>query len=709
MERSSQAEASRKDGTEAAPQPNAAGPAPPERTSDPSADGGSGGGGWRRRRGHAPASRPWRVEGMPGKEQGQDNGRRGWSRFWWVLLALLLANWLLSSLLMGVARPTVPYTFFLGQLNAGNVQQVSSTGDSIQGTFRQQVGYPPGKNARQVDMFTTERPTYANDHLFQQLQSHGVTVTANPQGTPWWQQLLLWFGPALLLGGLLAWWMRSGGAGTLGGLGMGMGKSRARRYDPGSAKRTTFADVAGIDEVKDEVMEIVDFLRNPDRYRALGAQIPHGVLLSGQPGTGKTLLAKAVAGEAEVPFFSMSASEFVEMIVGVGASRVRDLFDQAKQVAPSIIFIDELDAIGRSRSGGASVGGHDEQEQTLNQILTEMDGFTGNEGVVVLAATNRPEILDQALLRPGRFDRRVTVSPPDLRGRRQILAVHIRGVALAPSVDLDALAASTPGMVGADLKNLVNEAALLAARRGESQVTMADFSDSLEKIVLGTVRGIVMSPGERERTAFHESGHALLGMLTPGADPVRKISIIPRGQALGVTYQSPQADRYSYSAAYLRGRITGALGGRAAEEVVYGEVTTGAENDMEHASSIARQMVGRWGMSSAIGPVTVLPPPGQESPYGLDGVAPATKELVDTEARKIIEECYEQALATLRGSRDRLDRLAHTLQERETLDEDDAYAAAGIGRDTAPAAIARSKAAIAAQATGKGATAAKSK
>jgi cell division protease FtsH len=692
MERSSQAESPPKEGTTPDSHPTTAGPAPPEQASDPSVDGGSGGPGWRRRRGQEPASRPWRVEGMPDKEQAQHNGRRGWSRFWWILLGLLLANWLLSSLLMGVARPTVPYTFFLGQLSAGNVQQVSSTGNTIQGTFSHQVGYPPGKNAQQVDMFTTERPTYANDHLFQQLQAHGVRVTASPQSTPLWQQLLLWFGPALLLGGLLAWWMRSGGASTMGGLGMGLGKSRARRYDPGSAKRATFADVAGIDEVKDEVMEIVDFLRDPDRYRRLGAQIPHGVLLSGQPGTGKTLLAKAVAGEADVPFFSMSASEFVEMIVGVGASRVRDLFDQAKQVAPSIIFIDELDAIGRSRSGGASIGGHDEQEQTLNQILTEMDGFTGNEGVVVLAATNRPEILDQALLRPGRFDRRVTVSPPDLRGRRQILAVHTRGVPLAPGVDLDALAASTPGMVGADLKNLVNEAALLAARRGESQVTMADFSNSLEKIVLGTVRGIVLSAEEGERTAFHESGHALLGMLTPGADPVRKISIIPRGQALGVTYQSPQADRYGYSAQYLRGRITGALGGRAAEEVVYGDVTTGAENDMENASNIARQMVGRWGMSPAIGPVSVLPPPGQQSPYGLDGIAPATKELVDTEARKIMEECYEQAVATLRGSRDRLDRLAHTLLERETLEEGDAYAAAGIDRQTASAAIARGEA-----------------
>jgi cell division protease FtsH len=664
----------------------------PERQDGSSPDSQPRGTPWRRRRGQERPAPPWRVEGVPDGKQDQPGDRRNWPRFWLILLALLIINWIISSALLGAARPTVPYTFFLSQVNANNVQTVTSTGNTIQGTFRHQVGYPPGSaDARSVQQFSTERPTYANDNLFGKLQADGVTINANApdQGTPLWEQLLLWFGPALLLGGLLAWWWRSsGGAGGLSSLGgLGMGKSQAKRYDPGSAKRTTFADVAGIEDVENEVREIVDYLRDPGRYTKLGAQIPHGVLLSGPPGTGKTLLARAVAGEADVPFFSISASEFVEMIVGVGASRVRDLFDQAKQVAPSIIFIDELDAIGRSRSGSASAGGHDEQEQTLNQILTEMDGFTGNEGVVVLAATNRPEILDQALLRPGRFDRRVTVSAPDQRGRRQILAVHTRAVPLAPDADLDALAAATPGMVGADLKNLVNEAALRAARRGEDRVTMADFSDSLEKIVLGTARGIVLSPGERERTAFHESGHALLGMLTPGADPVRKISIIPRGQALGVTYQAPQADRYGYSETYLRGRITGALGGRAAEEVIYGDVTTGAENDMEHASQIARQMVGRWGMSPAIGPVSVLPPSGQESPYG-DGVAPATRELVDTEARKIIEECYEQALTTLRSSRDRLDRLAHTLLDRETLEEGEAYAAAGIPRETAPAAVA---------------------
>jgi cell division protease FtsH len=607
---------------------------------------------------------------------------------------MLLVNWVVTSLLLSPAsRTTVSYTFFAAQVDAGNIKEITSTGDTITGVFRTKVAYPPDtKDAPQVDRFTTQRPSFAEDNLFSKLQSKGVLVNANPpdQAVPLWEQALLGFGPTLLLVGLLIWFFRRSAA-AAGGL-TGIGRSRAKLYEPEAGPRTTFADVAGIDEVRDEVTEIVDFLRNPDRYRRLGARIPHGVLLSGPPGTGKTLLARAVAGEANVPFFSMSASEFIEMIVGVGASRVRDLFEQAKRVAPSIIFIDELDAIGRSRGGAQSIGGHDEREQTLNQILTEMDGFTGSEGVVVLAATNRPEILDAALLRPGRFDRRVSVSAPDLTGRRQILQVHTRGVPLAADVDLDDVAAATPGMVGADLKNLVNEAALLAARRNHDQVAEADFSDALEKIVLGTVRGIMLSPEDRERTAFHESGHALLGMLTPGADPVRKVSIIPRGRALGVTFQSPQTDRYGYSAKYLRGRIVGALGGRAAEELIFGDMTTGAESDLDQVSSIARQMVGRWGMSAAIGPVTVLPPPGQESPLGLDGVAPATKELVDQEVRRIVEDCYAEALATLQDHREQLDALARTLLERETLDEDDAYRAAGIRRETAPAAQARGEA-----------------
>ncbi|WP_250002837.1 ATP-dependent zinc metalloprotease FtsH [Actinoplanes sp. M2I2] len=615
-----------------------------------------------------------------------------------MLVVLLALNWIISSFFLAPPeRSPVSYTFFLSQVQGNNVAEITSTADTIEGQFKKEVAYTPTGDTKseQVERFTTQRPSFADDDLFSSLQADNVPVNANPPDAPApiWQQLLIGFGPTILLVALFIWISRrmagaAGGGGVLGSF----GKSRAKLYQPEGGPRTTFADVAGIQEVEQEVTEIVDFLREPDKYRKLGAQIPHGVLLSGPPGTGKTLLARAVAGEAQVPFFSISASEFIEAIVGVGASRVRDLFDQAKKVAPSIIFIDELDAIGRARGSAQSLGGNDEREQTLNQILTEMDGFTGSEGVVVLAATNRSEVLDPALLRPGRFDRRVVVSPPDLAGRHAILVVHTRGVPVAPGVDLDGIAASTPGMVGADLKNLVNEAALLAARRGHSQVQNNDFTDALEKIVLGTVRGLMLTPDEKERTAFHESGHALLGMLTPGADPVRKISIIPRGQALGVTFQSPSSDRYGYSAIYLRGRIIGALGGRAAEEVVFGDMTTGAESDLDQVSNIARQMVGRWGMSDAIGPVTVLPPPGQESPFGLDGVAPATRELVDSEVRKIVEECYTEALSLLRSHRPQLDSLAHRLLQTETLDEADAYAAAGISPSEAPGAVARGEA-----------------
>jgi cell division protease FtsH len=602
-----------------------------------------------------------------------------------LLLALLAANWILASVMLAPEpRTTVSYTFFLDQVGATNVESITSTGETIEGTFKTPVAYappPPVGSAEQVTRFTTQRPAFATDNLFAQLRSSGVPVNASPPdaGPSLWQQLLLGFGPTLLLVWLFFAFARRAGGGAGGVLGA-FGRSRATLYSPESGRRTTFADVAGIDDVKGEVTEIVEFLRDPQKYRRLGAKIPRGVLLSGPPGSGKTLLARAVAGEAQVPFFSISASEFIEAIVGVGASRVRDLFDQAKKVAPAIVFIDELDSVGRARGGTQSLSGNDEREQTLNQILTEMDGFTGTEGIVVLAATNRPDILDPALLRPGRFDRRVTVSPPDLAGRRQILAVHTRKVPLSPDVDLTTIAAVTPGMVGADLANLVNEAALLAARRGRDRVNAADFADALEKIVLGTVRGIMLSREERERTAYHEAGHALLGMLTPGADPVRKVSIIPRGRALGVTLQAPAADRYGHSAIYLRGRIIGALGGRAAEEIVYTDVTTGAESDLDQVTSIARQMVGRWGMSDAVGPVTVLPAPGQESPLGLDGVAPATKELVDREVRRIVDECHDQAVAALLAHREQLDRLAHALFTNETLDEDEAYAAAGVPR-----------------------------
>ncbi|SDN85267.1 ATP-dependent zinc metalloprotease FtsH [Geodermatophilus sp. DSM 45219] len=608
------------------------------------------------------------------------------------MAAALAVNWVLMSLLVRPEpRTDVSYTFFVEQADADNVQTITATGNAIQGVFDRPVSYTAGEGtATDVTTFATQRPAFAEDDLFRTLEDNGVEVNATPPDAPppLWQQVLLGFGPTLLVVGLLLWFLRRSASGLSGGLGS-FGRSRATRHQPETGPRTTFADVAGIDEVEHEVREIVDFLRDPQRYSRLGARIPRGVLLSGPPGTGKTLLARAVAGDAGVPFFSVSASEFIEAIVGVGASRVRDLFDQAKQVAPSIVFIDELDAIGRARGGSFSAGGVDEREQTLNQILTEMDGFEGNQGVVVLAATNRPEILDPALLRPGRFDRRVGISPPDRSGRLEILQVHTRHVPLAPDVDLAGLAAATPGMVGADLANLVNEAALAAARHHRDLVSAADFGEALEKTLLGSVRGIMLSPEEKLTTAYHESGHALLGMLTPGADPVRRVTIIPRGQALGVTVQTPQADRYGYTERYLRGRITGALGGRAAERIVYGEVTTGAESDLEQATQLARQMVGRWGMSPVVGPVTVLPRPGQEQPFGLDGVAPATRELVDEEVRRLVEECFGEAVETLRGNRERLDRLAHTLLERETVDEDEAYAAAGVARDTAPAAVAR--------------------
>ncbi|HEX8887081.1 MAG TPA: ATP-dependent zinc metalloprotease FtsH, partial [Noviherbaspirillum sp.] len=428
--------------------------------------------------------------------------------------------------------------------------------------------------------------------------------------------------------------------------------------------------------------EVVDFLRDPTKYRRLGAHIPRGVLLSGSPGTGKTLLARAVAGEAGVPFFSMSAAEFVEMIVGVGAARVRDLFKQAREHAPAIIFIDELDSIGRAR-GQVAIGGSSEQEQTLNQILTEMDGFSSREGIIVLAATNQPDVLDKALLRPGRFDRRVVVNLPDKRGREAILAVHTRKVPLAADVALQELAAATPGLSGADLRNLVNEAALLAARREQNEVRHKDFIDALEKIVLGPERPILLSQADRERIAYHESGHAILGLVVPGADPVHRVTIVPRGQALGVTYQRPQTDRYNYPEAYLRARIVGMLGGRVAEEIIYGSRTTGAENDIEQATGLARSMVTRWGMSDRLGMVQLAP---RQNPYlggsvGFGGEKPFSDEtarIIDLEVQRIIDESHAEATRLLTRHRKALEALVRALLERETVDEMEILAVTGL-------------------------------
>ena len=493
--------------------------------------------------------------------------------FWLMLLLLLVVNYFVGSYLApdAPARLDVPYTLFRQQVTAGNVAEIVSRGDAIQGTFKQAITYPAeGDQARTSTTFSTQRPAFADPGLEAELFEQGVVINARPLEEPrgWLMTLLISFGPAILLVAVFVWLSRRA-ASQLGGMGgaFGLGRSTARRVDKPAEdeKRVTFEDVAGIEEAENELVEIVDFLKNPPKYTRLGGTVPKGVLLVGSPGTGKTLLARAVAGEAGVPFFSMGASEFVEMIVGVGASRVRDLFKQAREAAPSIIFIDELDAIGRARGSGVLSGGHSEQEQTLNQILTEMDGFSSREGVIVLAATNRPDVLDPALLRPGRFDRRVTVNPPDRNGREAILKVHTRNVPLAPDVDLKIVASATPGLVGADLRNLVNEAALLAARREADAVYHVDFMDALEKLILGPARELLMSQEERERVAYHEGGHTILGLVVPGADPVNRVTIMPRGQALGVTYQRPEADRHNYHEGYLRApdhRGAGWAGGR---------------------------------------------------------------------------------------------------------------------------------------------------
>nr|WP_234314367.1 MULTISPECIES: ATP-dependent zinc metalloprotease FtsH [unclassified Streptomyces] len=596
------------------------------------------------------------------------------------LIVYLLANLVLSFFNEGDG-PTISYTEFSKQVAAGNVSKIYSKGDAIQGELKAQQPLPDGDKG-DYTQFVTQRPAFADDALWAELTKQNVTVTASPVVVQrsFLANLLLSLAPMLLL--VLLWVViarRMGsGAGGMGALGR-KAPPKPVELETG-ARRTTFEDVAGIDEVEGELNDVVDFLKNPQEYRKMGARMPGGVLLSGLPGTGKTLLARAVAGEAGVPFFSASASEFIEMIVGVGASRVRELFAEARKVAPAIIFIDEIDTIGRARGGGNAMGGHDEREQTLNQILTEMDGFSGSEGVIVLAATNRADVLDPALTRPGRFDRMVVVSPPDRVGREAILRIHTRDIPLADGVDLGHVARTTPGMTGADLANLANEAALLAVKRRQTQVTRADLSDALEKVQLGAERPLVMPEEERRRTAYHESGHALLGMLQPGADPVRKITIVPRGRALGVTLSTPDADRYAYTEPYLRGRIIGALGGMAAEHVVYDVITTGAENDLEQVTNIVRGMVGRWGMSERIGRLTAIPSDGQ-GPYGLSA-APATLDAVDHEMRRIVDECYLEACRLLRDHRPQLDALAQALLAEETLDEPAAYAAAGIARLT---------------------------
>jgi cell division protease FtsH len=608
--------------------------------------------------------------------------------FIWALIGLLAVNVLIAILTSGPeSRPQVPYQpFFVEQVKADNVRDISSTGDSIEGTLNHEATYTPPGGDDEVKVgndFKTEVPSFIdNKAVTELLTEHHVVINASPpdSGRSVLGTIILAFLPTLLIIGFFIWLVRKQTGGKGGILG-GFGRSTARRVEADGQGRVTFKDVAGIDEAEEELEEIVDFLKNPQRYTRLGARIPHGVLLYGPPGTGKTLLARAVAGQAHAAYFHISASEFVEAIVGVGASRVRDLFKQAKAAAPSIIFIDELDAIGRSRSGNVAglSGGNDEREQTLNQILTEMDGFEPGTDVIVLGATNRPEVLDPALLRPGRFDRRIAVNPPDRNGRVAILEIHTRGVTLADDVDLERIAASIPGSTGADIALLVNEAALFAARREHPKVEQRDFTDAIEKILLGAERQVVMTDADRTRTAYHESGHALVGMLTPGADPVRKISIIPRGQALGVTLSTPESDRYNYRREDLVAKIKVALGGRAAEKVVFDEISTGAESDIQNLTQVARGMVGRWGMSDAVGPIAVTD--GRQDGMLLPGAMPAsepTQELVDKEVRRIVDEAEDEVVDLLQRERPRLQALATALLERETLDQPDAYEVAGV-------------------------------
>ncbi|MEV6247063.1 ATP-dependent zinc metalloprotease FtsH [Streptomyces sp. NPDC051742] len=622
---------------------------------------------------------PWRSEGAPPPQPPKRKMPGGWrGLILTALIVYLVANIVLSFFNRG-DEPTISYTEFSKQVVAGNVTKIYSKGDAIQGELKNEQALPNGDKG-DYTKFTTQRPAFADDDLWAQLTRQNVTVTAEPvvRERSFLANLLISLAPMLLLVVLWVFIARRMSSGMGGAGGMLGRKAPPKPVELEAGRRTTFADVAGIDEVEGELNDVVDFLKNPRAYREMGAKMPRGVLLAGPPGTGKTLLARAVAGEAGVPFFSASASGFIEMIVGVGASRVRELFAEARKVAPAIIFIDEIDTIGRARGGGSGMGGHDEREQTLNQILTEMDGFTGSEGVIVLAATNRADVLDPALTRPGRFDRIVHVNPPDRGGREAILRIHTRDIPLAKDVDLEHVARTTPGMTGAELANLANEAALLAVKREQKAVTRSDLSDALEKVQLGAERPLVMPADERRRTAYHESGHALLGMLQPGADPVRKITIVPRGRALGVTLSTPDSDKYAYTEDYLRGRIIGELGGMAAEQVVFGVVTTGAESDLEQVTNIARGMAGRWGMSARVGRLTAIPGDAQQA-YGLSA-APATLDTVDAEMRRIVDECYEQAVRLLGEHRDQLDALAAALLENETLEEAEAYQAAGITR-----------------------------
>jgi cell division protease FtsH len=579
----------------------------------------------------------------------------------WMLIALAMVFLFNTFKTQKVEHEEVSFSAFLQNVDAGKVKDVTIKGQEITGKYADAAG-------KEKKTFRTYAPD--DPDLVKTLRGKNVQITARPlDESPWYMTLLVSWLPMLLLIGVWIFFMRQMQAG--GGKAMSFGKSRAKLLTESSHK-VTFNDVAGIEEAKEELQEIIAFLKDPKKFTKLGGRIPKGVLLVGSPGTGKTLLARAIAGEAGVPFFSISGSDFVEMFVGVGAARVRDLFIQGKKSAPCIIFIDEIDAVGRHRGAGLG-GGHDEREQTLNQLLVEMDGFESNEGLILIAATNRPDVLDPALMRPGRFDRQVVVPKPDVKGREQILGVHTRKIPIAEDVNLEVLAKGTPGFTGADLANLCNEAALHAASTGLSKVTMDCFEMAKDKVMMGRERrSMIISDEEKKSTAYHEAGHAIVATLTPGADPIHKVSIIPRGMALGVTQQLPIDERHTYSKDYLKNNITVLMGGRVAEELVRGELTTGAGNDIERATIIARKMVCEWGMSDRLGPVTF----GQKQEaifLGRDftrhqDYSEATARDIDQEVRDIVTSCYERAKTLLASHIEVLHRVARTLLEKEVVD-----------------------------------------
>ena len=579
---------------------------------------------------------------------------------WVVIIVLVFLLWSLFNTAKGTSQQ-IPYSMFLDRVNQGFVEKVTIRGDEIRGETKATA--PGGKHE-----FNATGPTTIPDDVYKRLEDKGVIVEFEPQrDAPFITALITW-APFLFLIGLWIFFMRQMQAG--GNKALSFGKSKAKLLS-GSAKKVTFKDVAGVDEAKVELHEIIEFLKEPQKFTKLGGKIPKGVLLMGPPGTGKTLLARAIAGEANVPFFSISGSDFVEMFVGVGASRVRDLFEQGKKNAPCIIFIDEIDAVGRHRGAGLG-GGHDEREQTLNQLLVEMDGFESNEGVILIAGTNRPDVLDPALLRPGRFDRRVVVDLPDLKGREGILRVHTRNIPLAEDVALDVIARGTPGFSGADLANLVNESALNAARYDKKKVQMVDFEYAKDKVIMGVERkSMMMSDREKKNTAYHESGHTIVAAMLPAADPLHKVTIIPRGLALGLTQQLPTEDKYSYSKHYLEARLAVMMGGRIAEEIFLNEITTGAGNDIERATGVARKMVCEWGMSE-LGPVTYGKKEeaiflGREFAQHQD-FSEATAVEIDKEVRKILDKAYKAAHDLISANKNALDRIARKLLERETLD-----------------------------------------